>query len=373
MQEGFQVNKDRIKVLYDSQTFDIQRFGGISRYFYEIIRNMDGVDAFIALLFSKNYYLRHRDTTHYYSYFPLKFYKAFNGMFRGINYCNTRYHLMHMHVLFHPTYYNPYFLPYLNGNKFVLTVHDMIHEKFPQYFSPTDRTAANKALLVAHATRIIAISNKTKEDLIEILHVDPNKIDVIYHGYTPRPTEYHGLHLPSNYILYVGERRGYKNFDRLLDAFSTLISTHDDLKLVCAGKQLKKNEIKKIKTLGLTGRVLCQHANDLQLEQLYHEARLFIYPSLYEGFGLPILESYANDCPVVLSSASCFPEIAGDAGEYFDPTSADDMATAMAHILDDNNRSDTIVALGHKQLKRYSWKESARLTEITYRKTLGLI
>ena len=361
-----------VKVIYDTQTFDIQQFGGISRYFYEIIRNLraTGDDVRLPMLFSKNHYLSRHDVTSHFSAMPMGFYKCFKGVFKGLN---RRHTLAAMRCggydVFHPTYYDPFFLDGLGGKPFVLTIHDMIHEKFPQYFSPTDPTAARKALLASQAARIIAISDNTRRDIIDYLGISPDKIDVIYHGITPvEPSR--TLLLPSSYILFVGQRGGYKNFDLLLSAFAALSAKHPQLHLVCTGRAFNSQESQKFAALGLIGKIHHFSATEPQLAQLYCQATAFVFPSLYEGFGIPILEAWANSCPVLLSNASCFPEICDEAGVYFDPASCQSLTETLDRIVTDDALRRHVTELGSKRVADFTWQKAAALTHATYCKVI---
>ena len=361
-----------IKVLYDTQTFDIQQFGGISRYFCEVIRNLraTGDDVRLPLLFSKNHYLSGHDLTSHFSAMPMGFYKCFKGVFKSLNRRHTLAAMRHSdYQIFHPTYYDPFFIDALCGHPFVLTVHDMIHEKFSQYFSPADPTAAHKALLASRAARIIAISQNTRRDIIDILDIDPAKIDVIYHGITPAaPSQ--SLSLPDHYILFVGQRGGYKNFSLLLSAFASLSKSHPHLHLVCTGRRFSAKEQEQFSALGLADRIHLFSASEPQLAQLYRHASVCVFPSLYEGFGIPILEAWANGCPIVLSDASCFPEICGDAGLYFNPTSLPSLTEALDRVLSDKQLFATLTALGSKRVADFTWQKAASLTHATYTKAL---
>ncbi|MEG1544562.1 MAG: glycosyltransferase family 1 protein [Tannerellaceae bacterium] len=366
------MKKQHLSVLYDSQTFEIQRYGGISRYFYEIIKRMSNCDKEVSLLFSHNQYIKKKDICLYYSFVPFSVFKLFKGAFRFLNRRKTIKALLAKRCLFHPTYYDAYYLSVLGDSPLVLTVHDMIHEKFPCYFSLKDKTAKNKALLISKADRIIAVSHWTKRDLVELLHVNPDKIDVIHHGINPLKSTYAGLSLPKSYLLYVGERQKYKNYSRLLHVFVRLQAEQPELRLICTGKPFKKEELEELKELGLSDCVSYVNATDNELGQLYRDARLFVYPSLYEGFGIPILEAYSQECPVVLSNTSCFPEVAGDAGEYFNPESEDEMAAAIRRVLTDDERRLELIRLGNIRVKQFSWDETARKTEDTYQKIFDL-
>lgn len=361
-----------MKILFDYQTFHTQRFGGISRYFYEIGCRMKGVQPTFAIPFTMNQYIRHsRMATHV--NIPKRPFKILEGVFRLINRRWAAHKIKQGHFdLFHPTYYNPYFLNLLGKKKFVLTIHDMTHERYPQYFSPNDPTPAYKRQLAERATRIIAISECTKRDIMLYLHVPEEKIDVIYHGLSPKPlAEGKPEGLPDEYILYVGERRGYKNFELLLEAFVQVHERYPNMHLVLTGRPISKHEHELFMQKGLQESILVMNdISDLVLAQLYRHARLFVYPSLYEGFGIPILEAFAQKCPVVASRASCFPEVAGDAAAYFSPQSAQELAEAILHTLSDAAYRNQLVERGCKRLKLFTWEETARKTEETYRKAL---
>ncbi len=362
----------KIRVLYDYQTFHAQRFGGISRYFCEIARHAHNIEPTTAIRFSMNQYIRHSGIKGH-TPILMRPYKIMSGMFRNINRAAS---LQAINAgdfdLFHPTYYNPYFLDALKSKPFVLTIHDMTHERYPQYFAG-DPTPSYKKLLATRAKRIIAISECTKRDIVELLHVDEEKIDVIYHGLDPQPLATgRPKGLPESYILYVGDRRGYKNFGLTVTAFAKLIESHTDLHLVLTGRQLSKGEKELLLQHGVMQRVtVMSDISDTTLAQLYRNARLFVYPSLYEGFGIPILEAFAQQCPVVLSRASCFPEVAADAAEYFDACSTDDLVAAMNRVLSDADLRRTLTEKGTERLRLFTWEETARRTEQTYLKALA--
>lgn len=355
-------------ILYDHQAFEMQRFGGISRYFYELRRHLS-LGTELSLAVSTNYYLHADPETRRESglYLPERPYKWFKGWEKRWNRSVSLRALTRGDFrVFHPTYYNPYFLPHLGEKPYVITVHDMTHELFPQYFGNAALMIAWKAETIRHASRIIAISEHTKRDIVRLLAIPPERIDVVYHGSSAIRSDYAGLALPDEYLLFVGDRHGYKNFDRFLLAFRELASERRDLYLLCVGKTFKKKEIERIAELGLTARVRQYTVSDAALSQLYRQTAVFVYPSLYEGFGFPILEAYTNECPVALSRASCFPEIAGEAGAYFDPLSSESMAATIRRVLDDSDYRSRLIALGQKRLPRYTWAETARQTEAVY-------
>ena len=170
----------------------------------------------------------------------------------------------------------------------------------------------------------------------------------------------------------MGDRRGYKNFELVVNGFARLTRDYPHLHLVLTGRPLSKSEKELLANYRTEQRVtVMSDISDTVLAQLYHNARLFVYPSLYEGFGIPILEAFAQQCPVVLSRASCFPEVAADAAEYFDATSADGLVSAMERVLTDDSHRHELTEKGTRRLSLFTWDETARRTEETYMKALA--
>lgn len=359
-----------ISVLYDHQAFEMQRFGGISRYFYELITHLDG-DAELAIRYYTNDYLKEGKIEFAGYHLPERLYKWFKGPIKRQNRLNSIERLEESDCkIFHPTYHQPYFLNHIGSKKYVLTVHDMNHELLPDAFSNTAEVIAMKRDTILRADRIIAISENTKKDIIQVLGVAPEKIDVVYHGVRPLLEEYKQLRLPERYILYVGDRNSYKNFTQLLDAFASIARREEDLYLVCTGKPFKKHEIARIAQLGLGKRILQMRVNDYELKQLYQEALFFVFPSLYEGFGLPILEAFSYDCPVLLSNCSCFPEIAADAAAYFTPENTDSLKDMIARLLNDKSLRTQLRERGRERVKPFTWEEAALATRRVYSRVL---
>jgi glycosyltransferase involved in cell wall biosynthesis len=365
----------KIKVFYDHQIFSFQKFGGISRYFTEIIKGLnvdENFKSYISLIFTNNYYLQ--------SDFPDKFMKFLSDMPQNkvlkkipflLNNFNTQRKLKKIEYdVFHPTYYDPYFLPIIGEVPFILTVHDMIHEKFPEIYKTDYLTTRNKRILARKASKIIAVSKNTKNDLIQLYNVPAEKIEVIYHGSSLQT--YNKVQpdcIPQNYILYTGDRKGYKNFQLFITAAAKLLKRNSELNVVCVGgglfdateKQLLNNLNVADQTFHLSG------IDDKMLAALYQNALAFVFPSLYEGFGIPILEAFSCDCPLICSDASCFPEIAGDAAEYFDPHSIDSISTSIEKVIKSPGLKKEMVAKGRLLLKKYSLKNAVKQTLEVYK------
>jgi glycosyltransferase involved in cell wall biosynthesis len=358
-------------ILYDYQIFEMQRFGGISRYFCEIIQRLS-MRHQIAVRFTHNYYFNKWRLGKASIPLPRFIYKHWRARLQAHNHKLARRLLTSGEpYIFHPTYYHPYFLSYIGTNPYVITVHDMIHEKFAAYVTDSAVTLGHKQQVIPRATRIIAISENTKKDIVEIFGIDPQKIDVIYHGTGMTPfTGRYRLKLPRRFLLFVGDRTPYKNFDRFMQAFARLRERDQDLYAIYTGNRPNAAEKEQLHALHILDYTLHIKASDRELSELYSRALLFVYPSLYEGFGIPILEAYACHCPVALSHTSCFPEIAGDAAVYFDPYSVTSIANTIQQVIDHEDKRAELIALGDEQLKRYSWETAAKKTEETYRKVM---
>lgn len=360
-------------ILYDTQVFNFQEYGGISRYFCEIMKNIN-IHYDISVRYSKNYYLKKYSLGKHRIPVPNFIFDRYQSKLnRSNNRLSKKMLQSDSPYLFHPTYYDPYFLDYIGNHPFVITVHDMIHEKFPQFFPDAKSVIEQKKKVIEKANRIIAISENTKKDIIDILNIEPDKIDVIYHGTSMTESLDSSLQLPAKYILFVGDRDSYKNFDRLLKSFLELSRDDSRLSLICTGRPFSSVETEYFNDLNVKNKIIHISASDKILGELYRHAEVFVFPSIYEGFGIPILEAFVNHCPIALSNTSCFPEIAGKAGIYFDPYSIDSITSTLKEVLHNTEKRTKLIQAGNEQLKLYSWEKSARQTEETYRKACKFI
>jgi len=348
------------KLLIDHQTFSMQNYGGISRYFANIhhkIESHENATSKIGVLYTPNYYLKDYST-------PLNSVlgRLFLKKQRKLIKWNQKYsnHLIQQNNfdLLHPSYYNTYFLKNLK-KPYVITVHDMIHERLPEYFSPDDEFVQYKRVCVENAAHIIAISEATKKDLQDILNIDEKRITVIHHGYQmstlPDPKESSLIAVQKNYLLFVGERKQYKNFSVFLNAVAPLLHEEKDLTLICAGGgSFKQAEQELIRRLKISEKTFQINVTDSELRALYENARAFIFPSLYEGFGLPILEAFKYNCPVIASNTSCFSEIGGNAISYFDPSNTHSILKTIKEVINSKDLSLSLIKEGTMQLEKFS-------------------
>lgn len=371
-----------MKILLDPQIFE-QRFGGISRYYTEIFRffkNQKGITIQCPMLFSENFHLQHYSLQPKFlqpllNKFLTKKYLSKPDLYKKNKQLTSKILSRRNHSIFIPTYYDAYFLNDLNATPFVLTVYDMIHELYPEYFLNDTVTALQKKILIEKATKIIAISENTKLDIIKFNpQIDPEKIRVIYLNHSidnnDEVKNSNNLMYGKKYILFVGNRYGYKNFTWFLVSTSRWLLEKNIHLLCLGGNPFNEDELQLIDNLDLTNLVYQYNFKDEELSHFYEHAFAFIFPSMYEGFGIPILEAMSCNCPVILPELSSFPEVAGSAGIYFQLNKPATLTDALDKLLiDDNYRVNTILA-GQKQASMFSWEKTMEQVSEVYRKAI---
>lgn len=375
-----------MRILYDYQIFQWQRVGGISNSFINLIQNLPSTAEFqIGIKDSDNVHLKESGLvqvrpfsseqnflTNRYFYGKGYLFRWFSTIFPSINSreVNRKYSIDLLKSgqfdVFHPTFFEDYFLPYLNGTPYVFTVHDMITEKFK---TGDILQTNNKKTLVDRASHIIAVSNNTKQDLMDIFNVPESKITVIYHGASEIMPSKDFVVGVDKYILFVGQRGGYKNFIPMVKSLLPVLERHQDIKIICTGADFSLQERSLFKENGLQDRVIHKSPSDAELRALYANALCFIFPSLYEGFGIPILEAWKCGCPVILNKKSCFPEIAKDAAVFFTlDNNYSDLDRVMESFLTmPENEKDLLLQRQNKRLQDFSWKKSAEMLLDVYR------
>ena len=373
-----------MKIILDPQIFNEQRFGGISRYFTElflVFNKEDDIDIECPIFFSDNLHLKEaglfqtKENKFFKSKWCPKFIRKKFLKKKKLSNINTTIKVLKESNfdLFIPTYFDPYFLEYLQDKPFVLTVYDMIHELFPQhYLGENQKTIINKKLLMEKATKIIAISESTKNDIIKLYpHIDAFKIEVVYLSHSIKVNHKPTLNLPKDYILFVGNRNVYKNFIFFLKAVASLLHSNSNLFVVCAGgNKIQSEERKLIQELKLTKQVIQKNFEDYELATYYSNAKCFVFASEYEGFGIPVLESMACGCPVVLANHSSFPEVAGDAGVYFELHNAIDLKQKVESLLTNEKLRKDYILKGLIQVQKFNWEKTAMECKKVYQKAI---
>lgn len=368
-----------IRVLYDQQIFSLQPYGGISRYFSQLtaaLRLQNQVHPHVVSGFSQNRYLNKQSPLwldHGLRLIPARYQ---GKLLERINREYLKWRIPTIDFdLFHPTYYNPYFIPHIKNKPFVLTVFDMIHEIFRDQFPVSTKLIEQKKFLCDRARQIITISANTRNDLLRIYDLPSEKVHVVHFG--PPDLEQGEsaplaeLRLPDRFLLYVSHRGQYKNFLEWLHAIAPVLHGDPGLKIVAVGGgSFNEQEQWTIHTLKIYQQVIQITPGDRDLAMIFQRAIAFVYPSLYEGFGLPILEAFLLGCPVVCSDTSCFPEVAGDAAVYFDPRDADSMRLAIGRVLADESLRQDLIRKGRQRVQEFSWAKAAEQTTAVYRLAL---
>jgi glycosyltransferase involved in cell wall biosynthesis len=354
--------------------FSLQKYGGISRYFAGLnkgINTLIGYTSKIAVLYSENEYLKDQQPV----LNNVLGHKLFSGkpdlIYKWNKKFSKKYIKFGNYDILHPTYFDTYFIKH-NKRPLVITVHDMIYEHQPDLFPDSTHIILYKKEAIKAATAIIAISEHTKQEIINFYPEIKDRISVVHHGYTlDTTTEQVSLTLPAKYILFVGERWHYKNFTDFVRSISALLQLDPVLNLVCAGgEKYSEEELNIFLDLGITEQCIQLNATDAQLKYLYSNARLFVFPSLHEGFGLPLLEAFANDCPVVCSNNTALPEVAGEAAIYFDPLNAVSMKTAVELVLNDTQLQEELKLKGRQRLALFTFDRCVQNTLKVYQSVL---
>lgn len=367
--------RPQMNILFDAQIFRHQRYGGISRYYCELAQRLNrraGVRAMILALRHTNEYARLLQ-------FPLvvgwhsgrtgAVNRAENFANRALAKASTR--LFQADVVHETYFWGPVVRSARKAR--TITIYDMVHERYPGQFAPGDRTAALKREAARRADHVFCISESTRRDVVAMLDIEPSKLSVTPLSASLAPPD-DGAPSPHDrpYLLYVGERGGYKNFVALVHALGGSKALAEFDLVCCGGGPIKRAEWTAIDAAGIERRRIVhrQGADDL-LARLYAGAACFVYPSLYEGFGIPPLEAMRCGCPVACADTSSMPEVVGDAAECFDPTDVASIRAAIDSVVGSPARGAELRARGFLRASLFSWDRCADETLNVYRCLVG--
>ena len=365
-----------MQLVFDHQVFSFQQHGGVSRYFCEVAERLAGYDDCAVTVLAPVY------VNAYLAKLP-------PSIVAGRHVAPIRY-TARLRVLLnsvlargwlatarpdvvHETYFSRFPVAPRRA-ACVVTVFDMIHERFPEYFSPNDSTPARKLAAVRRADRVICISESTRRDLLERVRVDPELVSVVHLAGAPvpavRPTR---SIVDGPYVLYVGPRGAYKNFEGLLRAVAGSPALRAGVRIVAfGGGPLVAAERALVRELGLDERAVVQMSgDDAALDAAYTFAAAFVYPSRYEGFGIPPLEAMARGCPVVCAANSSLPEVVGDAAELCDADDPESIAAAIERVVGSPAHADALRARGRVRSAQFTWDRCARASYDVYRAAAG--
>jgi glycosyltransferase involved in cell wall biosynthesis len=370
-----------MRILYDHQVFSLQDAGGASRYHYELIRNLQALhEVEIELLMGLNASVMtfaglECDRTRVFArsteikpgvarYATNELFSSLVAPLRG------------RFDIYHPTLYRA--LPWVRRRRVVVTHHDCTHERFPQLFSNAPSIVDSKRKLFAQADAILCVSASSRSDLLHFYRVEEEKTHVVPHGFSPlqlppdKPQTAATAEKGPPYLLYVGSRAGYKNFPALLEAFARSGLAGDYRLLAVGGGAFSREEQARITSLGISACItLIPKVDEATLARAYGNATLFVYPSLYEGFGFPPLEAMSLGCPVLVNRTSSLPEICGEAAFYFESSDAEALSDVLVSSLGDLEGLKVKRQLGKQQVMLYDWSRSARSTLSVYRTALA--
>lgn len=374
---------DDLRVMFDPQIFCHQRFGGISRYVCNMaleMQRMAGVTPLIVAPFHFNQYLDQLPRSLVQGK-RVRWLEGLTALAYGLSVLPGKVAARNFKPdVLHNTYYFPVKPP--PGARGILTVYDMIHEKYPKYFAASPFITRIKAASVAAANHVICISESTRRDLLATYDIPEDRVSVTHLGFDPLGSLLSGesssdfkvrvLGADAPYLLYVGSRVNYKNFRGLLDAYAASASLRANFFFLCfGGGDFTGAERAAISKAGVQRRVRYLGGSDAVLAACYANASLFVCPSFYEGFGIPVLEAMSLDCPVACSNSSSLPEVVGDAATLFDPADRDAICSALESVLGSPSTATALKERGRIRTQLFSWRSCAENTLDIYRRVLN--
>lgn len=361
-----------MQVLIDDQIFLLNSRGGISRYFAELIREFRdhpewGIEAVTSVRTTPNQHLRDVDT----SMRDIKLTESSFGwrVAKGFARVSSAWRARSLHPdVVHSTYYRPSKIKAFPGVPHVVTIHDMAPELLPQEW--TDQTShMAKRAYVERADAIICVSEATRDALFEVWgEITDRPVLVTAHAVSARFSPFvASADEGFPYLLHVGRRDGYKNFGVLARAFAASSAADRGVRLLLiGGGALTAEEEHLLDQLGIRSRVVQRTADESELPGLYRGAIALSYPSLMEGFGIPVLEAMSTGCPVILADTPVFREVGGTAALYHDPADAEALSRAFDRLLADRQAREELREAGLQRAAGYSWETTAKLTGELY-------
>lgn len=367
-----------MRVAYDHQVFLLQRHGGISRYLCEVIPRVAAephVEARVFAVAHMNGHLAEmagapggRRLVTGFARPDLPRVGALAGRLNAA--LSPRWLAGFRPDIVHETYYSERTLA-PRGARLALTVYDFVHERYPAMFPGRENIAPLKAAAIARADHVFCISEATRRDLLERFPgmEERSSVSPLATSLCPTPGAAPVDSSGKPYVLFVGERGRYKNFEGLARAFAASEALRREFRLLCfGGRPFTDEERRLLAELKLSEAEVEQRGgDDAALVAAYRGAACLVYPSFWEGFGIPLVEAMSLGCPVVSSCLGSLPEAGGNAAEYFDPHEPEAVADALGRVLFDGERAAELRRRGFEQARKFSWDRCAREHLAVYR------
>lgn len=352
-----------MKIVYDNQIFFNQNFGGPSRYFVELVKELNKINynSVIISPFHQNIYLKEISSSHKKEITTSLKKNIFLNKLN--NFASNHFFKNIEHDLYHLTYFDKC---YKSIKPKIITVYDLIHEKFSNDFN---LNYLPKKEVFKNINHFLCISENTKNDLIEYYDIDEAKISVTHLASFIDQNQNIQVKIEKPFLLYVGSRKRYKNFRLLLQSFSKLPNINKNFDIICfGGGEFLKEEIDYMIKMKINLKNIKNiQGSDAILVSLYKQSVALIYTSSYEGFGLPIIEAMSCSCPVISSNSSCLPEVYGDAALPFENNSLENLSHCISKITADPTLRNLLIKKGLQRSKNFSWKKCAEKTASVYK------
>jgi glycosyltransferase involved in cell wall biosynthesis len=371
-----------MRVLFDHQSFSRQGFGGVSRSFVELCKAINQVPdetGHILAPIHWNEYLRSTDAKTFSTglYQRKAVFRLWKQRWWFNHYLTSAWVGCYRPNVLHETWYTQHAYKLPPKTVSAITVHDLIYQIHPNWTNDARERSLQLAASVDRANVILCDSLATRNDLLEWRpSVPEGKTAVVYLGVRPfseqESVSNEGALPSKSFVLYVGQRSSAnKNFRALARAFAVSGLANDASLLCFGGGAFTDSEMGLFRELGLQERqIIQQSGDDAALAAAYSGALALVYPSVYEGFGLPPLEAMAHGCPVTSSNTSCLPEIGGDACLYFNPEDTEHMAFALRKVCYDSTLREDLIRKGTERARLFTWEKSARAALAAYQSVL---
>ena len=354
-----------MKIFFDYKIFYLQKYGGISNYFVNLYEEMLYLNKdiyFISPLY-KNIHLKNKSFKNTRGYYTKFLPSKLNSLFDQYNIYKTKKHIKTLSPdIVHETYYS-HFNNY--NQKTFCTVFDMINEKFPKYFNKNEEITEMKKKTVKRSAHIFCISETTKQDLMYYFNIPEEKITVtlLASTFKNKSKDSDNNKIFEDCLLHVGSRLGYKNFYNFIKAFSISQNLKKNFRIIAYGGETVSNyERNLINQLKMEKNIIFVDDKDYDLRFIYQNVKALIFPSLYEGFGLPLVEAMTLGCPIISSEGGSLKEIGGEGPVYFNPNDIENINFECERFLNSESLIKEKIIKGFEISKKFSWKKCSNQT-----------